>query len=721
MPPGALHALRAIAPAAARRAGVRRLSLGYRPKRAAAAPAAAPDDGSGTGFCGIPELRRPEGFEVLAKRSSSKIESLIDKLERMEPSVEVIRAMDEISDSLCSVVDAAELCRNVHNAEFVEAAHGAYAHLSNYMQKLNTHVPLYDALRRVQDSARVVATLSEEQARVLALLLHDFERSGIHLGPEGHERFVRLQDEIMQLGTLFSQNASSSPALIAVSPASKLSALPEAVLRHAASAAAAAARRPGPPSVRDVVHIPTDAVTLGAVLKWVRDPDVRRRAYVEGYSSAGANLGVLERLMRARHELARLLGFPSYAHMAVSDKLAGSPEALEAFLRGIAAEIGPKADEELRLLEGAKLEMEGSGRVHAWDRPFYQGLVKAERCALDGRALAAYFPLDGVLRGLSLISSRLFGVSLLEEPAARGEAWDPTVRKLVAQDEAGRPIGTMYLDLYPRRGKYDHSAHFTVRCGRLLPSGEYQRPVIALVMNFPQPAPDRPSLLSHGEVEVLFHEFGHAMHTMLSRTEFQHVSGTRCASDFVETPSHLMEYFCWDERALGAFARHHRTGEAIPRALVAKLRESKSMFSAMETQSQVFQSVLDLRYFGEEAGAASPPDTTATLRDLQNALTNVPHVEGTAWQTKFGHLVSYGASYYSYVFAKVFGADIWHTVFAADPLSREAGERYRREILAPGGSREPRGMLRALLGRDPSTRPFLAECGVPGGGAGPSL
>jgi intermediate peptidase len=221
---------------------------------------------------------------------------------------------------------------------------------------------------------------------------------------------------------------------------------------------------------------------------------------------------------------------------------------------------------------------------------------------------------------------------------------------------------------------------------------------------------------SHSEVETLFHEFGHALHSLLSQTEFQHLSGTRAQLDFVETPSHLFEYFAWDPRVVREFARHHETNEPIPTDMMRSLRASKHMFAAMDTQTQCLYSLLDLSLFNKPSSAKSPNVSTASstemLAQLQNSTTLVPHVDGTFWHTRFGHLIGYGAGYYSYLYARVFAADIWGACFQDDPLSRAAGEQLYQKLMVHGGARDPNEMLTDLVGHRPTPSRFLNELGV---------
>ena len=219
----------------------------------------------------------------------------------------------------------------------------------------------------------------------------------------------------------------------------------------------------------------------------------------------------------------------------------------------------------------------------------------------------------------------------------------------------------------------------------------------------------RASVISHAQAKTLFHEFGHALQALLSRTGLQHFSGTRGELDFVEAPSQLMEYLCYDARVLPMFARHHTTREPIPAATVAALNEARKAFSALELQQQIAFAVGDQLIFGGVAQdkpfhEMSDAEVERALERLHARYLSVPHVPGTCWPARFGHLATYGAAYYSYTYARAFAADLWHTCFEADPLDARVGRRYRQEVLRFGGSKDPKLMLREMLGR-----PFSAD------------
>uniref|UniRef100_A0AAV1UUX5 Peptidase M3A/M3B catalytic domain-containing protein n=1 Tax=Peronospora matthiolae TaxID=2874970 RepID=A0AAV1UUX5_9STRA len=654
----------------------------------------------------LPNLHIPSDFSKITRNVKLHCQQLRQELLRSSPGLQTLRTLDDISNVICSVIDASELCRNVHPDEnFRRAASECYTDLSNFIQTLNTDVELFQSLKTVMEDKIATESFTPEQKRMGTLLRNEFERDGIHLPRADRQRVISLQRDITQLSMQFQSTMYKAREYVEM-PAKYMRGMPHSITSVCERKWMS----------RDTLRVPTDMHVMNTVLKWVGDPEVRRNMYIAANSCAKDNLPVLDKLRAKRHELARCLGFPTFAHLATSDRMIGSPEAVEAFTRDIARELMTKAKTEQQLLLAAKRKHEGSSvnHVYMWDLPYYMGMLKAQKYGIDSRVIAAYFPLENCLKGLHLLCSALFGLELKQVPMINSsECWHEDVVKL-ALTRNGETLGYMYFDLYIRPNKYNHAAHFTIRCGKRLSDQSYQKPVVALVCNFNKPAPDSPSFLTHAEVETLFHEFGHAMHSLLSRTEFQHLSGTRASLDFVETPSHLFEYFAWDYRVVREFAHHYRTGDPMPADMMQGLRASKTMFAAMDTQTQCLYSMLDLRLFEEQPLPCSPPTTTQMLHELQNSSTLVPHVDGTYWHTRFGHLIGYGAGYYSYLYARVFAADIWHTHFSSfqGPLNRDAGEKLYQKLMVHGGAKDPNDLLVDLLGREPSPASYLHELGV---------
>lgn len=387
-------------------------------------------------------------------------------------------------------------------------------------------------------------------------------------------------------------------------------------------------------------------------------------------------------------------------YRVLKGSLVETPTVAMDFLNRLSQDIKSRADDEFSLMNRMKMaQCPGSAPLAAWDVLYYTHKAKKERCNITSKEYAPYFSLGACMEGLDHLMHSLYGVSLSITEVCEGETWAPNVYKLAVTHDSEGLLGYIYCDFFERNGKPNQDCHFTIQGGKVLSDGSYQTPVVVLMLNFPLPYWSSPSLLTPSMVDNLFHEMGHAMHSMLARTRYQHVTGTRCSTDFAEVPSILMEYFAADPRVISTFARHFQTGEQIPPKMLESLCFSKHCFAASEMQLQIFYSVLDQIYHGN-LPFVNNATTTDILAQIQQQYYSLPYVPGTAWQLRFSHLVGYGAKYYSYLISKAVASFIWQIYFANDPLNRENGTRYRNECLAHGGGKPPRKLLTDFLQRE---------------------
>ena len=285
-------------------------------------------------------------------------------------------------------------------------------------------------------------------------------------------------------------------------------------------------------------------------------------------------------------------------------------------------------------------------------------------------------------------------MELVVETPEEGELWDRDVTKLAVRD-SGQLLGYIYCDFYRRKGKPFQDCHFTIRGGREKKDGSYQDPVVVLMLNLSPPTRTCPTLLSPGTLDNLFHEMGHAMHSMLGRTKYQHVTGTRCSTDFAEVPSTLMEYFASDPRVLARINKHYKTGKKLSEKVIQNLSATKKIFSATELQAQLFYSSMDQVFHGAQPLAGG---LSAAVREVQQKCHTVPGAPEAAYHHRFSHLVGYGARYYSYMLARSVASAIWQQSFQSDPFSRAQGERYRQECLSHGGGKPSHTLVGDYLG-----------------------
>lgn len=635
--------------------------------------------GERQGLFGVPELSTPEGFHVAQKEALRKTEWLVERARTTPPGPQTVLIFDELSDCLCRVADLADFVKIGHpEPAFREAAEEACRSIGTMVEKLNTNVELYQSLWKLLDDKKLMDSLDAETRRVAELFMFDFEISGIHLDEEKRRRAVDLNVKILDLSSAFLMGANFPNKI-------QKHLLPQHIRHHFA---------------RDGSYVVIDGLHAEA-----SDDLVREAAYkIFLYPNAG-QLKCLEELLSSRDLLANLVGYPTFSHRALQGTIAQTPETVMQFLEKLSDKLSERAAKDFEMMRDMKMKLNPqNSELMPWDPPYYSGVIRAERYNIEPSLYCPFFSLGACMEGLNILFNKLLGITLYAEQPAKGEVWCDDVRKLAVVHESEGLLGYIYCDFFQRANKPHQDCHFTIRGGRLKEDGSYQLPVVVLMLNLPHSSRDSPTLLTPGMMENLFHEMGHAMHSMLGRTRYQHVTGTRCPTDFAEVPSILMEYFSNDYRVVSQFARHYQTGQPLPKAMVSRLCESKKVCAAAEMQLQVFYAALDQIYHGQHPLRKS---TTDILMETQEHFYGLPYVPDTAWQLRFSHLVGYGAKYYSYLMSRAVASMVWKECFLQDPFNRAAGERYRREMLAHGGGKEPMLMVQGMLQKCPSIDDFV--------------
>lgn len=631
------------------------------------------------GLFGVPELNCPAGFQLATKEALKNTERLLSKACTCPPGVETVETFDQLSDGLCKVADLADFVKVAHpDPAFREAAERTCVEIGTIVEKLNTNVELCQSLKRLQGNSDIVTTLDPDTRRVAELFMFDFEISGIHLDEKLRKEAVALHVKLLDLNNEFLVG-SHMPNRIA------RTAIPEHLLIHFGNEGS--------------------FIQVGGLHADSPDDLVREIAYrIYLYPNADL-MECLEELLKCRYKLAKLVGYESYGHRALKGTMAKTPETVMSFLQLLTDKLSDRTTKDFKMMSDMKKKVNPrNSELMPWDHPFLSGVLRAERYNIEPSLYSPYLSLGACMEGLNNLFTQLYGVSLMSEHPRAGEVWSEDVRKLAVVHETEGLLGYIYCDFFHRQDKPHQDCHFTIRGGRWCQeTGQYQLPVVVLMLSLPHPTRSAPTLLTPGMMENLFHEMGHAMHSMLGRTRYQHVTGTRCATDFAEVPSILMEYFATDYRVISQFARHYETGQPLPESMVARLCESKKVCGAADTQLQIFYAVLDQIYHG----APQNRSTTEILKEMQQKFYSLPYIPDTAWQLRFSHLIGYGAKYYSYLMSRAVASMVWKQCFVQDPLNREMGERYRREMLAHGGAKEPMLMVEGMLQRQPTIEDFV--------------
>lgn len=596
----------------------------------------------------------------------------------------------------------------VTDSEAIRAVYGPLLEeLTTFGSELMQDEVLAASIHRLAADPQFQAQADAAQQRIVEHWLRDFRLGGVDLPEPARSRFREIETELAALSTAFEESVLDSTdgwsLPIAAEP---LRGLPESAL---------AILRDDRPDATTPYRITLKFPSYNAVMTYAEDRSLRERVY-RAYGTRASELADdpshdngprIRRIMALRQESARLLGFANAAELSLATKMADSPAQVVAFLRELAARARPAAEADLAELREFGL-VHGIADLQPWDVPYLSEKLKSLRFGLDDEALRPYFPLDRVLAGLFGVIERLFGLNAVPSAA---QIWHPDVRHYRLIDAEGRAVAAFYTDLYARERKRG-GAWMDVCTTRFRRGGELQAPVAHLVCNFAPPVDGKPALLTHDDVVTLFHEMGHGLHHLLTEVDLPSVSGISGVEwDAVELPSQLMENFCWEAEGLALISGHVETGEPLPAEWIGQLKASKNFQAGLFLLRQLEFGLFDFRLHAETERAS---DVIGLLQEVRR---EVAVLHPPAWNRmpmSFTHIFGggYAAGYYSYLWAEVLSADAFEAFRAAGVFDRDTGERYRREILAKGGSRPAMQSFTAFRGREPELGPLLSSYGL---------
>ena len=670
---------------------------------------------SETGLFNNPDLTSPKGLLEFSKKSLEKAQGIVDVLrsDHTENGLRLyISNLDLLSDTLCRVIDLCEFVRSSHPDEkYVEAAQDCYEQMFEFMNMLNTDVRLCYTLKHILEDKLIISQLSDEELKVGKILLDDFEKSGIYMEPKIRNSFIQLSQSISVIGQDFINHTDyvEKNEIQIKSSIIDNSGMDELLLSQLKKDITA-----------KYYKIPTYGYITYSILKSCPSEEVRKQVWTAVHNCSKEQIKKLTDLIRLRANLASLLGKNSYSEYQLEGKMAKSPLEVKDFVQALMDYTKPLAAKELKHIATKKLEHEPSKNnplsetdilqtVKPWDRVYY--LSSDYLNDIDDekmREIVEYFTLGNVFQGLSNLFKSIYGISLEIEVPKVGETWSPEVRKLNVISEAEGLLGVVYCDLFERSGKTMNAAHFTICCSRDInpketdmstiqlgtnPDGtKFQLPIISLVCNFSRNQSVQDTdicFLNLKEIETLFHEMGHAMHSMLGRTKLQNTSGTRCATDFVELPSILMEHFARDIRVLETIGKHYLSNDKVPRELLQSYLNETKYLEHCETYSQAKMAMLDQVLHSESIIDHINDIDIVELYHQMEKQYEVMVDDRSNWCGKFGHLFGYGAVYYSYLFDRAIAAKVWDALFKEDPFNRENGQKFANTILKWGGSKDP--------------------------------
>ena len=636
-------------------------------------------------------------------------------------------------DALSAVLDVA--------TERLGRAWGAVRHLNAVMDTPELRAAYTENLPRITEfhtrmgaderlyakykailAAPAATALSPARRKALSNAVRDFVLSGAELQGEAKARFTQIQERQAELSRGFSEHVlDATDGFAHYASEAELDGVPADVVQ----AARAAAQAEGLEGCKLTLHFPS----YFPVMQYARNRALREKLYT-AYVTRASELGpaaldngpLMRELLALRQEEAQLLSKASFAEVSLVAKMAESPQQVIAFLRDLAARARPGAERDLaELREFARAEL-GIADLQAWDMAFAAERLKEKRYAFSDQEIKPYFVQERVLDGLFRIVETLFEVRIRPDEAP---VWHPSVRffrierPAASGDAAPELIGQFYLDPHARPGKRPGAWMDGTRERWLRPGRQLQTPVAHLVCNFAPPLDGRPALLTHDDVQTLFHEFGHGLHHLLTRVDDLGVSGISGVEwDAVELPSQFMENLCWEGEVLQRLSGHVDSGEPLPRALFDRMLAAKNFHSGLQTLRQVEFALIDMRLHAEPGNADRIAEVAAEVRAEVSVLATPPF---NRFLHSFSHIFAggYAAGYYSYKWAEVLSADAWsafeEAAASGSVLDVPTGRRYRQSVLEAGGSRGAMESFKAFRGREPRIDALLRHQGLADG------
>ena len=608
-------------------------------------------------------------------------------------------ALDDLGFRLDLVDNRLSLIKETGaNAVVRDAATDAVRELEEWMIGLDYREDVYRAIKAYADTKPV---LEGEDAKLLFETMRNYRRAGLGLPKTDRDEVERMRKELSRLCADFDSNVTKAEKALRFTK-TELDGVPEDFLKQIKTG---------------------DEYTVKANVTWhyitvidnAKREETRKQLYIT-YSNLAreANVPLLEKILPLRDDIAKKLGYKTYADYETEVKMAKNGATAIRFLEDLKDGLKPKFAAELEEFRQIKVGETGdaNAKINVWDWRYFSNQLKKQKYNVDAEQLRVYLPYQRVLDGMFNIYQSIFGLRFEQfEPPYK---WIGDLQLYAVSDaQTGEPLGLFYLDMFPREGKYHHFAQFGIIEGKLLPDGKYQRPTVALICNFPSPAKDEPSLLSHMDVETIFHEFGHAMHTILTRAKYARFSGTSVPHDFVEAPSQMLENWVWDKKVLDSFAADYRDpSKKIPAGILAKLKEARLATEGVRYERQLSYGLMDLTLHTQIHDDNARDTVKLSNQVLSDAFLPVP--DDTALVAYFGHLIGSGAGYYGYAWADAIAADM-ASVFEKSPegyFDKRAGMRLRKEIYEPGDSRDVNISIEKFLGRPRSLEPFLKQIGI---------
>lgn len=640
----------------------------------------------------------PEKILQICQDQMLEIKNRIDQIAQLKTEKcdfkTTALAMESASSSFGNTINPILFLKYVSpSTEVREAADNCENQVQQLFVEIYTRRDLFLAFKSAEKN---LGSLTEKETKLFEEYLTSFKRNGLELNEEARKIFIDKKKRLVAIESEFANRLVNESTTLEVS-LEELKGLPQSYIDSLEKSSAG--------KYKLTMSYPH----YYPFMQNAQNSEARKRFEFMFNSRGGdANRALLEEAIQLRSDLAKLLGYESHAEYVLERRMAKTPVQVKVFLEDLISKLRPKAQVELQqMLEEKRKELSSQeSEIYAWDWRYYENILRKTKYDIDPQVIKEYFPIEVVLKGMFEIYQTLFNVQFVEEINA--EVWHPKVKKYRIE-QSKHPVAYFYMDLFPRPGKYGHAAAFTLVSGFEREDCSYELPVSSIVANFTPPTPDNPSLLPHGEVETLFHEFGHIMHQTLTRAKFSTFSGTNVKTDFVEAPSQMLENWVWKKETLQKLSGHYSdTQKKLPEAMIDKMIEAKLLNVGIQTLRQLAFGTIDLDYH-----TSHQVDSTKIYAERMREIMLIAIQPGTQPQASFGHLMGgYDSGYYGYMWSKVFAQDMFTRFDAEGLLNPNTGKDYADWILKPGGEKDPMDLITGFLNREPSNKAFLKSIGL---------
>ena len=652
--------------------------------------------------------RLKQNIETAIQNGQTFLKELTEVPESIRQQLDILEKIDALENNMSESWGVlSHLNAVMNNAETREVYQALLPALSEYYTQLGQHVPLYQTYQHVHDHA-VFTDLPAAQQSAIKLALRDFKLSGVALEGKAKQRYAEISARLSQLSSDFSNHVlDSTQAYFKPLNEDQLKGLPQSSIELL--------KQYGQQRELEQAVATLDIPSYLAIMTYADDRALREELY-QAYVTRASDLAqdtqfdnapVMVEILSLRQEMAKLLGFDNYAEYSLASKMAPDVETVDQFLVDLAGHARTPALKEITELQ-AIAQADGITELKPWDSTYYSEKLKVQQFNLSQEDLKPYFPAPKVIQGLFNVVNRLYGINVIEREAP---LWHSNAHYYELEDQ-GTVIGGFYFDLYARSGKRGGAWMSGFR-SRMQTEDGLQKPICYMVGNFTPPVGDQPALLTHDEVNTLFHEFGHGLHHMLTEVDNISVAGTHgVAWDAVELPSQFMEFWTWDKDSLDLLSEHIETKETLPKHLLKALLDARFFQSGMQTLRQIEFSLFDLSIH-KLTPALSADGIQATLDDIRQKYAVLPTTDYNRFQNSFSHIFAggYAAGYYSYRWAEVLASDAFDRFEKEGVFNTETGNEFRKNILAVGGKETALDAFINFRGREPKIDALLRHQG----------